>query len=152
VSEPALTLRLWRPGDELAFTPRPDMAADVAATAWSWPRYGAPGPTWTLVRAADGAIVGIGGGVEKARGDWQLWSVLGEIGRREWPAALDCAREVIRTLQKEFRGNHFTALAHQDFPAAWRVLVRLGFNYYGTSMFWKDCAIFERFARRRKAA
>ena len=145
-----LALRVWRPGDERAFEVRPDMAEEAAAVSWEWWLAGMPGPTWTLVRPSTGEVMGMGGGIEQRPGDWQLWSLLAKLPLRDWPSALACAAQAIRTLQREFDARHFTALAREDSPAAWRTLVRLGFNYYGASMYWRGYVIFERRAQRRR--
>lgn len=147
-----LHVRPWRAGDELAFEPRADMMAEASAVAWSFPRHGPPGPTWTLVRTRDGEVMGMGGGVEEHRGDWQLWAWLAPIRPRDWPAAIDCAGVVVRALVRDWRARRMTAVARADFPGAQLVLQRLGFAYFGWSIYWPGYVTFERTARRRRAA
>lgn len=148
----SLHVRPWRAGDDVAFSPRADMAAEASSVAWSFPRYGPPGPTWTLVRTSDGAVLGMGGGVEQHRGDWQLWALLAPIRPRDWPAAIACAREVVRALVRDWRARRLTAVARHDFPGAQLVLQRLGFHFFGWSIYWPGYVLYERTARRRRAA
>jgi RimJ/RimL family protein N-acetyltransferase len=147
-----LGFRAWRAGDERAFTPRPDMAADAAAVDWVWSERGEPGPTWSLLRAT-GEVVGMGGGVEQAPGSWMLWSVLAPMPWRHWPSALACARLVIQLLERDWGAEHFTALARTDFPGAHRVLQRLGFSRYdGPDPPWAGYVWFQRRVKQRRAA
>jgi hypothetical protein len=145
-----LTLRAYRRGDERAFAPRADMLKEAAAVAWEWTRLGPPGPTWSLIRAGTGKVVGIGGGVEQRRGDWQLWCVLGELGWKDWPSAIACAATIVRRLEHDFRARHLVALARDGFAPAALVLRRMGFAYYGPSLSWQGYTIFERWDRRRR--
>ena len=108
----SLFLASWRAGDEDAFTPRPDAAAERAATGWDWSR-GPPGPTWTLMRYPR-EVLGVGGGVMMAGGCMQAWSCLAELPRGDWAMAIDCA-----------------ALVRADFAGAARVIRRLGFADVG---------------------
>jgi hypothetical protein len=146
-----LKLRAYRRGDERAFTPRPDMLREMDAVAWSWTRAGPPGPTWALIRAGTGEVVGIGGGVEEARGQWHLWCVLAPLGWRDWPAAMRCAYEVVRRIEHDFRGRRLAAAARDDFPGAALVLRRLGFVRMQPSMTWQGYTLFERSRGRRPA-
>lgn len=140
-----LSLRAYRRGDERAFTPRDDMQIEGEAVAWQWTMRGPPGPTWTLIRAETGKVVGVGGGVEQLRrGDWDMWCVLAPLSRRDWPSALACALEVMRTLEREWRAKRMAALARDDFPGAALVLRRMGFAYYGPSPTWRGYSVFER--------
>lgn len=145
-----LKLRAYRRGDEHAFAPRADMLAEMQAVAWEWTLRGPPGLTWTLTRAGSGEVVGIGGGVEQQRGDWQLWCVLAPLRWKEWPSAIACAVEVVRRLERDWGAKHLTALARDDLAAAALVLRRMGFAYYGASLSWRGYSIFERSHRGRR--
>jgi RimJ/RimL family protein N-acetyltransferase len=148
-----LRLRAWRRGDERAFTPRPDMAEDMMLVAWAWGR-GPPGPTWTLERAGNGRVVGMAGGVEHVRGEWQIWSVLAPMHWRDWPPALALARNALRSLERDWGARRFTAFARIDFPGAHLVLRRLGFVLcMGPPPPWPGTVMYERWnGRRRKKA
>src|SRR6516162_6845841 len=102
-----LALRAYRRGDELAFTARMDMGDELVRVGWNWAR-GAPGPTWALIRSETGEVVGFGGGVEQRRGDWELWCVLAPLAWRDWPSAVQCAREVVRALVKDWKARRMT--------------------------------------------
>jgi hypothetical protein len=146
-----LKLRAYRRGDEGAFTPRPDMQRELEAIGWNWTRAGPPGPTWALIHAGTGKVAGMGGGVEEARGLWHLWCVLGPLGPRDWPAALQCARDVVRHIEHDFRGRRLAAYGRDDFPGAALVLRRLGFAWMGPSKTWEGYSVFERARGRRPA-
>lgn len=149
-----LRLRAWRRGDERAFTPRPDMAEDMMAVAWAWGR-GPPGPTWTLERIRGDRVLGMAGAVEQARGDWQIWSVLGALRWRDWPAALALARGALRSLERDWGSTRFTAYARTDFPGAHLVLRRLGFELYAgraPAPSWPGTVMYERRITYRKKA
>lgn len=131
-------VRPYRPGDEAAFLPRPDLAADLAKAGWDLGRDGPPGPTWTLARLGDGRpgspreldqVLGVGGGVPgAAAGSFQVWTVMAPIRRHDWGLALLCAAYVIAWLQKEHGARRLTVLVRCGFREAERTMERLGFT------------------------
>lgn len=121
----ALRLRPYQPGDEDAFEPRADFAADRAATAWNWAK-GAPGPTWTLLHGRQ--VLGIGGAVQGENHAWQAWAQLAELERRDWPQAVRLAGVVLTHLTDSLGAHWIWAEARQANAGAGRALEHLGFE------------------------
>lgn len=139
-----LALRGYRKGDEDRFTPRPDMLIERERVNWEWGRRGPPGPTWTLIRAGTGEVVGIGGGVEHKRGHWEIWCVLSPLRLHDWPSACACGLQVIRLLERDWHARRMTAQGRDDFPGAGLVLRRMGFARFGPSTVFRGYSVFER--------
>jgi len=108
------------------------MGDELVRVGWNWAR-GAPGPTWALIRSETGEVVGFGGGVEQRRGDWELWCVLAPLAWRDWPSAVQCAREVVRALVKDWKARRMTLFVREGFAGGALVAGRLGFGCYGRS-------------------
>jgi hypothetical protein len=113
-------------GDEALFTPRPDMAAEMAAGGHDW-SAGAPGPTWTLHTDA-GDVVGMGGGIRDASGFWLVWCALAPLQMRQWPAAFRVARFVMARLADAGPRN-FSATVRCGLKGGVGALQRLGFEF-----------------------
>lgn len=121
-----LRLRRYRPGDEAAFRLRPDFAAARAAVAWDWSK-GPPGPTWTLERW-NGEICGVGGGVDRRHGRFQVWAQLADLPARDWPQVLWLAARALTTLRLRHGAAFAWANCWCSSPAAALCLRKLGFT------------------------
>lgn len=122
------SVRAWRPGDETAFVPRADFAAERRALGWRWAQ-GAPGPTWTILR--DGRVLAVGGGVERGGGVWDVWASAADLRPREWLACLMLAAGVMAELRRVHKAKLLLASCRSNFPAARACLERLGFAAVG---------------------
>lgn len=116
----------WQSGDETAFEPRPDMAAERAFVGWDWTE-GPPGPTWAVIAwtRQGWQRVGVAGFVRAGDG-WQAWAQLAALPRRLWP---DLAR--LAAARLEAVAGPIEASARIDIPCALRLLERLGFRATG---------------------
>lgn len=121
-----IRMRPWRPGDQDAFVPRADFAAERAAVDWDW-ADGAPGPTWTL-HLWDGRVLGMGGGVAGADGSWLVWAQLAPFARQDTPQLLWLAMRVVEELFR--RGARRIEAQCRPSAAAIRCLKRLGFSLF----------------------
>lgn len=137
-------VRPYEAGDEAAFTPRADMAAEQAALGWDWTR-GPPGPTWTLARAPSGEVAGIGGGVRIARDRRfaRVWALIADLPRRDWPDAVRCAGLVLGFLEAA-GASTFTVLVREDLGGAARVMEHLGFTRSTPAPGWDGYVVMAR--------
>lgn len=126
-----LLLRHYRHGDEDAFTPRADFAAERRAVNWDW-RSGPPGPTWTLLRWTsldDFEVMGVGGYVETLPRSWEAWAWTAELSAREWAQAARLTGSTLRAMLREAPATtRIYAAARAAMPSAIRLLQRLGFE------------------------
>jgi hypothetical protein len=128
-------LRPWQPGDERAFVPRPDMAAEGAALAWDWSN-GPPGPTWSLIRWP-AQVIGVGGGRPAAEpGVYQVWACLEAFPRGDWALAILCASAVIRQLERAHGARRLTVLVRKGVAPFERTMERLGFTRTTEASCW----------------
>lgn len=129
-------LRPWRAGDETAFVPRPDMAAEGGAARFDWSK-GPPGPTWSLVRWPE-QVIGIAGGVPVASepGVFQVWACLADFPRGDWGLAILCAATAIKHLESSHGAKRLTVLVKKDFHPARATMDRLGFKRTTEASCW----------------
>ena len=125
-----LFLRPWTPGDEAAFTPRPDFASEMAAGGHDWSAGPPMGVVWTLCRWG-GEVVGVAGVLPRGDGQdaapwFNLWACLAPIGPREIAMALRLARAEIRRAAIANPGARFYAWARESLPGAERCMARIG--------------------------
>ena len=127
-----LFLRPWEPGDEAAFTPRADFAAEMAAGGHDWSAGPPAGVVWTICRW-HGEVVGVAGALETEDGPhgeaqpwFHLWAHLADLSPREIAMALRLARACIRRLTMMYPGRRFVAYARESLSGSVRCLQALG--------------------------
>jgi hypothetical protein len=130
-----LFLRPWAPGDEAAFTPRPDFASEMAAGGHDWAAGPPAGVVWTLCRWG-GEVVGVAGIQQRGQDfdgrPWMhLWACLAPITRREVAWAVRLARAEIRRAQIRDPYAKFYAWARETLPGAVRCLEAMGLHATG---------------------
>ena len=117
--------RPYRPGDEAALRPRPDMAASFEAERGRLPG----GRKWTLTR--DGRPVGVGGFEPSGAAASMGWWLAEDLDMRGWAAARRASREALDWARRVGPIRRVHVLAAGDRPAACRMLARLGFARTG---------------------